>query len=153
LLVGDGPERARLEQLATSRGVRAVFTGTVSHDELPDYLAAMDVAVVLAAAGQPFHYSPLKLAEYLAAGLPVIAPRAGGLASQLRDGVDAVLVAPGDPVDLANALGRLRADPAVRGRLAATARATAQDRWLWDRSVATLLAAVEAVRDRPRPAR
>ena len=74
LLVGDGPERARIERLARDLGVRAVFTGTVPHDELPAYLAAMDVAVVLAQRGEPFHYSPLKVAEYLAAGLPVVAP-------------------------------------------------------------------------------
>ena len=71
LLVGDGPERPRIETLARAQNVTAVFTGTVPHDELPLHLAAMDAALVVAGPDAPFHYSPLKLAEYLAAGLPV----------------------------------------------------------------------------------
>src|SRR5207244_5321388 len=107
LLVGDGPERARIEQLAQGRGVVVRGTGTIAHDEIPSYLAAMDAALVLAAPGRTFHYSPLKLAEYLLAGLPVVAPRAGELPRLLHDGVDAVLYEPGDPSALANALRRL----------------------------------------------
>jgi len=144
LLVGDGPERARIEQLARDRRVRLVCTGTVPHDDIPAHLAAMDVALVLAATDAPFHYSPLKLAEYLSAGLAVIAPRAGELPSQLRDGVDAVLVKPGDTDELATALRRLQRDPAVRRRLGEAARATAADQWSWDRSVERVLAATAA---------
>ena len=81
LLVGDGPERARVERLARERGVAVRCTGTVPHDEIPEHLAAMDVALVLASSERAFHYSPLKLAEYLAAGLAVVAPRAGALAA------------------------------------------------------------------------
>src|SRR5207244_4936979 len=49
VLVGDGPERSRIEALARERDVATVCTGTVPHDEIPAYLAAMDVALVLAA--------------------------------------------------------------------------------------------------------
>jgi glycosyltransferase involved in cell wall biosynthesis len=120
-------------------------TGTVAHDEIPSYLAAMDVAVVLAASDRTFHYSPLKLAEYLLAGLPVVAPRAGELPARLHDGVDAVLVEPGDPAALARALRRLRDDPDARARLGRGARAAADD-WSWDRSAARVLAAASAAR-------
>ena len=142
LLVGDGPERAHVEQLARARGVDVRATGTVAHDEIPAHLAAMDVALVLAAPDQSFHYSPLKLAEYLSAGVPVIAPRAGELPAQLHDDVDALLVPPGDRVALATALRRLRDEPATRERLGQGARAAA-GHWSWDRSVARVLAAVE----------
>ncbi len=148
LLVGDGPERAHIEARARAAGVRCVVTGTVPHDDLPRHLGAMDVAVVVAAADAPFHYSPLKLAEYLAAGLPVVAPRAGDLAERLHDGVDAILVPPGDTGALRSALERLRADPAERARLAAGATAAAAG-WSWDRSVEILLAAIDRVRPRP----
>jgi glycosyltransferase involved in cell wall biosynthesis len=143
LLVGDGPERAGLEQLARARGVALHCTGTVAHDDIPAYLAAMDVALVLAPPDRTFHYSPLKLAEYLWAGLPVIAPRAGELPSQLHDGVDSVLVRPGDPADLANALRRLHDDPEERARLGRGAREAAAH-WSWDRSVARVLEAASA---------
>jgi glycosyltransferase involved in cell wall biosynthesis len=143
LLVGDGPERARIEQLARDRCVNVRCTGTVPHDEVPELLAAMDVALVLSGGEQPFHYSPLKLAEYLAAGLAVIAPRAGALREQLVDGVDALLVEPGDTQQLAAGLRRLKDDPDERERLGVAARATAAGRWSWDRSVALVLAAID----------
>jgi glycosyltransferase involved in cell wall biosynthesis len=142
LLVGDGPERARIERLAHELGVHAVFTGTVPHDELPVYLAAMDAAVVLAQRGEPFHYSPLKLAEYLAAGLPVVAPATGQLLERLTDGVDAIVVPPHDVDALGVALRRLRDDPEERIRLGKAARAAAEADWSWDHQVRRVLGAV-----------
>lgn len=141
LLVGDGPERVSVERRARARGVALQCTGTVAHDDVPSYLAAMDVALVLASPDQPFHYSPLKLAEYLAAGMAVVAPRAGALPTQLRDEVDAMLVTPGDPAELANALRRLRDDVPLRDRLGRAARSVAGERWSWDRSARQALAA------------
>jgi glycosyltransferase involved in cell wall biosynthesis len=142
LLVGDGPERARVERLAHERGISVRCTGTVSHDEIPEHLAAMDIGLVLASSERSFHYSPLKLAEYFAAGLAVVAPRAGALPAQLRDGVDAVLVRPGDREDLAQAVRHLRDDPEARARLGRAARSVAADQWSWDRSAERVLAAV-----------
>lgn len=147
LLVGDGPERARIEQLARELRVRAVFTGTVPHDELPAYLAAMDVAALLAPRGEPFHYSPLKLAEYLAAGRPVVAPAIGQLAERLTHGVDALLVPPHDPGALGAALRGLRDAPEERARLGKAARATAEAEWSWDHQVRRV---IDAVADAPR---
>src|SRR5262249_18417827 len=134
----------RVEQRARERGVKLVCTGTVTHDAIPDHLAAMDVGLVLASGEREFHYSPLKLAEYFAAGLAVVAPRAGALPEQLRDGVDAVLVRPGDPDELGRELRRLRDDPGLRARIGAAARSAAGDRWSWDRSAERVLAAVGA---------
>ena len=145
LLVGDGPERARIERLARDLGVHAVFTGTVPHDELPAYLAAMDVAVVLAQRGEAFHYSPLKLAEYMAAGLPVVAPAIGQLAERLTHGVDALLVPPHDVLALGAALGRLRDAPEERARLGKAARYAAEAEWSWDHQVRRVVDAVAGV--------
>ena len=119
-------------------------TGTVAHDDIPEYLAAMDVGLVLASGERDFHYSPLKLAEYFAAGLPVVAPRAGSLTTQLHDGVDALLVRAGDATELTAALRRLRDDPTERDRLGQAARSAATERWSWDRSGERLLAALES---------
>jgi glycosyltransferase involved in cell wall biosynthesis len=142
LLVGDGPERPRIERMADDLGVPATFTGTVPHDELPAYLAAMDAAVVLAPGAGPFHYSPLKLAEYLAAGLPVVAPAKGQLPERLTDGVDAVVVAPHDTVALGAALRRLRDDPEERARLGKAARAAAEAEWSWDHQIGRVVDAL-----------
>lgn len=142
LLVGDGPERPRIERLAIERGVHAVFAGTVAHTDLPRHLAVMDAALVVASPSQSFHYSPLKLAEYLAAGLPVVAPVAGQLGERLTDGVDALLVAPGDSPALVAALCRLRDDPDLRQRIGEGARRIAEEGWSWDLQIRRLLAAL-----------
>ena len=149
LLVGDGPERVRIEKLARELGVPATFTGTVPHHELPAYLAAMDAAVVLAPRGAPFHYSPLKLAEYLAAGLPVVAPAVGQLPERLTEGLDALLVPPGDEAALGAALRHLRDDPEERARLGKAARAAAEAVWSWDHQIRCVVDALGRLRDRP----
>lgn len=143
LMVGDGPERPHVEARARARGVRAVFTGTVPHHELPGHLAAMDTAVVAAEPGTSFHYSPLKLAEYLAAGLPVVAPAVSGLAGRLTHDGDALLVPAGDPAAIAHAVARLRDEPATRHRIGVAARSSAVDRWGWDHQVRRVMAALD----------
>ena len=135
LLVGDGPERPRIAELVRSRGVTATFTGTVAHEALPDHLAVMDVAAVLAPLGGAFHYSPLKLAEYLAAGVPVVVPDVGPVTERLTPGVDSMVVTPGEPEPLRAALVGLRDDAPNRRRMGAAGRATAEATWSWDHQV------------------
>jgi glycosyltransferase involved in cell wall biosynthesis len=142
LLVGDGPERPKVERLARARGVAIVCTGTVPHQDLPAYLRTMDVAIVTASTGRSFHYSPLKLAEYLAAGCAVVAPSVGQIAERLTDGSDVVLYDPGDTVAFASALRDLRDDPGRRAALGRAARATAERDWSWDRQIQRILAAL-----------
>jgi len=141
LLVGDGPERPRVEQLVAQLGVSATFTGMVPHADLPGFLAAMDVGVVLARPGAPFHYSPLKLAEYLAAGLPIVAPSIPELVGRLRAGVDAELFDAGDVAGLASSLRSLSTDETKRRRLADRARAASAS-WGWEGQVQRVLAAL-----------
>ena len=141
LLVGDGAERPRIERLAAKLGVRTRFTGLVPHDQLPRMLAAMDVGVVLGRPDEPFHYSPLKLAEYLAAGLPVATPDVPQLTSRLEDAHTAAFYPHGDVGGLAAVLGSLSADPALRQRLAENGR-TAATGWSWDQQVRRVRAAL-----------
>jgi glycosyltransferase involved in cell wall biosynthesis len=143
LLVGDGPERRAIQQLAADLGVPARFTGLVPHHEIPKLLAAMDVGVVLAQPGRPFHYSPLKVAEYLAAGLPVVAPSVDQLTSRLDEDGNAEFFPPGDEGALASVLARLGAEPERRRRLSAGARAAAPA-WSWDEQVRRVCAALAA---------
>jgi glycosyltransferase involved in cell wall biosynthesis len=142
LLVGDGPERLKVEQFARERSVHAVFTGTVRHKYVASYMAAMDVGVVVAPEVGTFHYSPLKLAEYVAAGLPIVAPRVAQVADRLHDGVDAVLVPPCDSEKLASSLLELRDDAELRLRLSHAAREAAMTNWSWDNEVRRILAAL-----------
>jgi glycosyltransferase involved in cell wall biosynthesis len=102
----------------------------------------MDIAVAPYPADDGGYCSPLKLFEYLAAGLPIVASRTGAVTSVLRDGHDGVLVPPGDPGALAAALADLRADPARRAALGRAARRTAVRGHSWQAAVDRILACV-----------
>ena len=141
LLVGDGAERGHVEGVVDDAGLRdgVVFTGAVGARAVADYLNLMDVAVVSARAGDGFHYSPLKLREYLACGVAVLAPRVGEIPGFVTDGVHALLYQPGDANDLARKLRTLRDEPDLRARLGAAGRALVVDTATWDTRLTELL--------------
>jgi glycosyltransferase involved in cell wall biosynthesis len=134
LVVGDGPERAGFERALCERDSLGdvCFTGAVAPGEVPALLASMDAAVSPYQGGAPFYFSPLKVYEYMAAGLPVVASKVGQLDGLIQDGVTGLLCPPGDPSALAAALDRLRCDPALRARLGQAARETVLRDHTWD---------------------
>jgi glycosyltransferase involved in cell wall biosynthesis len=80
-LVGTGPLRRQVEaQMADRAWVRLV--GAVPHQDVPRWIRCFDVAI-LAAGSEQFHYSPLKLYEYLACGAPVVAPDVGDIGREV----------------------------------------------------------------------
>ena len=101
LIVGDGPERTNLVSDVRMRGLaKAVqFTGAVPPADVPGLLASMDVAVAPYPMLPDFYFSPLKVFEYMAAGLPVVASRIGQLATLIEDGVNGLLCTPDDVLD------------------------------------------------------
>lgn len=123
LLLGDGPERLPLEQLARERGFanRIQFKGFVDETEKQALLRAADI-FALPSLHEAFG---LVYLEAMQAGLPVIATRTGGQEDFLDEGLTAHLVEPGDPVGLVEALDRLAGDPAARRRMGTAARAAA----------------------------
>jgi len=125
IFVGDGPERQALQTQADALGIaRAVVLAGVQTDVNP-FLAAADV-FAFPSVGEGLG---IALMEAMATGLPVVASRADGIVEVVEDGVDGLLVAPGDPVPLAEALGRLAGDPALRRRLGEAARGTIASRF------------------------
>jgi glycosyltransferase involved in cell wall biosynthesis len=112
LIVGDGPERVAVEDLAREQRLSSMltFTGAVAHDEVPAYLAAADVAVATYHPDTGRYFSPLKLFEYLAVGLPVVAADIGEIPHCVRGGETGLLYPPGDAEALADALATLIAD-------------------------------------------
>lgn len=114
-LVGDGPERASVERLVNAVGLtqRVNFTGTVN--DSGQCFADADLFVLMSAAEN----CPLALLQAMACGLPVVATRVGGIPEIVRDGVDGLLVPPGDPNSFAHALRTLAADSDLRRRMGA----------------------------------
>jgi glycosyltransferase involved in cell wall biosynthesis len=130
LIVGDGPERSTIEAEAVRAqlGGRVIITGAVPHDQVPSYLAAMDIAVAPYSAQPDFYFSPLKVVEYLAAGLPVVVTRQGDLSQLVGDA--GVCVKPGSVEELGDALRQLLTDNEMRRRMASGARSrTAKLSW------------------------
>jgi len=139
-IIGNGPERDRLEHLARQLHVDAEFHGAVSPADIPEHLAgtAIGVAPYPAPRRTADHYfSPLKVHEYLAAGLPVVASAVGQLPDLLR-GVG-MLVPPSDPRSLAGALDFLAINPQERARLGRLARQRAERQHSWSAAVDRIL--------------
>ena len=140
-IIGDGPCRQELERTAAQLGVDAEFTGAVAPDSVPGLLHGCDAAAAPYPAAEPGrddYFSPLKVYEYLAAGLPVVASGVGQIPSILQHERTGLLVKPADPGAIAAALGRLGADAALRGRLGTQARAAAVGLYSWDGVLATI---------------
>jgi glycosyltransferase involved in cell wall biosynthesis len=145
-LVGEGPARAEIEAEAARCGVaaRVRFAGRRSHERIPDLLPAFDIGLLPAINS---YASPLKLHEYMAAGLACVAPDQPNLREVLVAGQSALLVAPGNEDDLYGAIRELVADATLRERLGACARAEVLRRDLtWKGNARRVLAAVERLR-------
>lgn len=139
-VIGDGPQTPALRALADDLGLDVDFRGAVPPEDVPAHLAGSAVAVApypdLGGADEQY-FSPLKVLEYLAAGLPVVASAVGQLPRMLQ-GVG-VLVPPSAPARLAGAIDALAADADERARLGALGRRLAEERHGWERVVATVL--------------
>ena len=120
LLVGDGPDRRRVERLARRAGVaeRVHVTGFVAHERVPSVLASADLLVL------PSLYEELGtvLVEAMQVGLPTVASRVGGIPEVVEHGVTGLLVAPGDPAALAAAIDAILSQPDLARRLGENAR-------------------------------
>ena len=130
------PDLGRLQALAQQLGIsdRVTFTGMVDPARVPELLRRASVLALPnpASAISTRFTSPLKLFEYLAAGRAIVASDLPSIREILHDGVDGLLVAPGDANDLADALRRLLGDPALAAQLARAAFAAAPQ-YSWDR--------------------
>ncbi len=146
IVVGDGPARVVLAERVAALSIAdaVTFTGAVPAAEVPGWLARMHAAVAPYRADEPFYFSPLKLYEYMAARLPVVASHVGHLPDVVEDGRTGLLVPGGETAALAHALARLATDPVLRDRLGAAARAEVEAKHTWDRIAARVLQAAPA---------
>ena len=131
-LAGDGPLLGALEQQVAALGLEQAvrFLGRVSHEELPALLLGSS-ATVLASLREGL---PLVVLESLACGRPVVASRVGGIHEVVQEGVNGLLVPPGDPQAMAGALAGLLSDGARLESMARKAHAEATGAFSWRRS-------------------
>jgi glycosyltransferase involved in cell wall biosynthesis len=152
VLAGDGPELPLVREKAMGLSGITIL-GAVPHEAMPATLAASDVGVAPfdVAAHAPlaldFYWSPLKVFEYMASGLPVVAPRIPRLAGLVADGEEGVLYEPPTAHALADAIESLL-DDERRRRMGAAARARAAREYSWSAHCEALDHAFRAALDR-----
>jgi glycosyltransferase involved in cell wall biosynthesis len=125
VIVGDGPLRGRVPE----------SIGFVPHDRIGQYYERAGVVCV------PSRREGYGVAarEAMAWGRPVVATAVGGLPDAIRDGENGLLAPPGDVASLRSGIERLLTDSALRAKLGANARRTAEESYSWDRAVDSLL--------------
>lgn len=133
-IIGDGPEREAIESRIAHHGLQAHvhLSGQVAPDEIPDWLSRLDVGVAPYPALQEMYFSPLKLFEYLAAGLCPVAPRLGDIPDLIEDHRTGLLYDAGDLDQLTAVFDHLSLFPDLHRRIGGLGRALAQERHSWD---------------------
>jgi glycosyltransferase involved in cell wall biosynthesis len=131
LVAGDGPRAAELRALANTLGIEAHVSFLGHREDVPALLALAD-AFVLPSRSEAF---PNGAIEAMAAGLPVIASRVGGLLDLIDEGRTGLLVPPDNPSALADALESLIVSPARAEMLGAAAREEVTRLYSFDRMV------------------
>jgi len=151
LIVGDGPDRPRLERLAeeTPAGT-VVFAGEAPDDELPSYYAACDLFAMPCRSrwgGLEVEGFGIVFLEAAAATKAVVCGRSGGASEAVRDQVTGMLVEGGEPKAVALAITRLLRDPDTIGRMGQAGRRRIEAEFSWEgrtRQLADILAGAVA---------
>lgn len=130
VLIGDGPEMKAIGRQCRGLGLEGhvEFPGVVDHMRVPALLRGCDVCVCPNEGEANQYNCPMKLFEYMALKVPVVASRWGDIPNILRDGETGLLHAPGDPDDLARALLDVYEKPQEAARRVTNAYGVAQER-------------------------
>lgn len=133
-LIGDGLTRSACEvkvrQLEISSAVE--FTGWISRERVIEYLVNADIGVAPYLELKTFYFDPVKIIEYMAAGLAVIASRQGSIDRTVEHGKDGLLVPPNDVKALAEAIMTFAGDAELRTRFGEVAREKIAHTQSWD---------------------
>ncbi len=124
-IAGEGPQRSELELLIAELGLNERFVLHGKVEDIPAFLASLDVAVLSSRA----EGMPNAVLEYMAAGRPIVATAVGGTPALLQDGVDCRLTHPENPKALADCLIELLSQPREASRLASAAREHVRQRY------------------------
>ena len=139
-LIGDGDLYADLRSLALARGASVTLAGRFSRHEVVDAFSCADIVAVPSVIDSRGNVDglPNSLLEAMAGGKALIASRIAGIPDVVTDGVEGVLVPPGDPLALAAAIRSLASNPEMGARLGNAACLRASGDLTWERVAETL---------------
>lgn len=141
LIVGSGPECDYLNDRSKELGLTDVveFVGQVRYEETPKYYCEADVFVYPSEALEGL---PMSVVEAMAAGLPVIASKVGGIPEAVTDGETGLLVEPGNVQELSAALTKLLTNDELRSEMGRRAREVAEEKFSQEKMVEETMRAV-----------
>lgn len=128
LVVGEGPERARIEQLAAELGIVDAVRMLGNRGDVSDVLAAADIFGL----SSHMEANPVSILEALACEVPVVAPRVGSIPETVRDGETGYLIEAGDADAMAWRIEELLGDESERQRLGKAGRRLVVESWSLD---------------------
>ena len=140
LLVGEGALKSQMEELVEKLGISAkvIFFGKVDFSEIPEILSSFDIAVLGAPQGDDFHYSPLKLREYMVSGKAVVAPRVGEI-PDFFEPEELKFYEVGNIKSLSSALEFLKENVKEREKIARAGRNAVLRKNTWEKEVEKIL--------------
>jgi glycosyltransferase involved in cell wall biosynthesis len=148
LMVGDGgPLKNCLEKFIreTNLADQVHLTGLVKHEDIPKYIAAMDIVLSPYPRLKFGYYSPVKLYEYLSSGKAVVSSRMGQISEVIRDGENGFLCEPDDLPQMFRKISELIENPELIKRIGAQARKDVLNHYTWKKRGEQLSALCEAV--------
>ena len=125
LIVGDGPERTSLVELAGQLGLSDAVHFLGNRSDVPEVMAALDIFALTSR----IEANPVSILEAMASGKPVVAPRVGSICESVCDGETGFLTEPGDVGQVADRLSDLAADPRKARRMGQAGRAVVVAHW------------------------
>ncbi len=141
-IVGDGPMRTRLQERFDALGLAShvTFTGSIPHDQVAKVMSTFDIAVApYPKLNHDFYFSPLKLFEYMACGIPVVAPAVGQIPNVVEDEVHGLLYPPANSNGLIDCCRKLLSNAGLRLSLGQAAATFVTKHYTWDRNVSRIV--------------
>ncbi len=134
LLVGEGQTKHELEESVQQAGLTAnvTFVGRVEFDEVPMWIGACDVCVVLHRPTRSYPGDSMKLWEYLACGRPVVATAGAGYGDTIEAMGAGLATQVNDPQDLARQLLKLLGDQELRSKMGERGRTAVLEAHTWE---------------------
>ncbi len=151
LMVGDGgPLKNSLEKFIKENNLvdRVHLTGLVKHEDIPQYVAAMDIVLAPYPKLEFGYYSPVKLYEYLSSGKAVVSSRMGQICEVIRDGINGFLCEPDNIPQMCMKISELIRNPWLIKKAGMLAREDFLNNYTWKKRGEQLSALCEAVFNR-----